>query len=210
MTKTCCVCYEDLPPNLFSPCSDDCAGNVCETCVTRQVIEQVNAGTSIIHCASCSVNKPNERRSEKSELSLDYLRVVLGEHHRDVLAQLTEIMTLRSLDSENYNCPYPECGALMHIEPTSGKQFNIIRCITCGKKSCYECKSSWHEGYSCDQWKHRETDEARNTKLAEEYLRQNGSKLCPGCRMPTIKNEGCDHMKCFCRQEYNWSGASPF
>jgi len=199
--KECVVCLEKKESYLFSGCSPDCSNLVCDNCVCEDVKAKLSDGVAAIYCSSCRSVKINK------ELTLDHLRIVLAKD-RNLLNRLTDILTQRSLQPETYHCPYVDCSAVMYIDPVSGQSYNIIRCHSCTRKSCYTCKDIWHEEYTCNQWKNRESITAQQFKLTEEHLRQIGAKMCPKCTMNTIKDGGCDHMKCTnCGTDYSWVSA---
>jgi len=48
-----------------------------------------------------------------------------------------------------------------------------------------------------------------NNKKTLEYIRNNTTQ-CPGCRISTVKIDGCNHMTCICGAEFCWGCKSEY
>lgn len=65
----------------------------------------------------------------------------------------------------------------------------VTRC--CGEAMCFKCKvRGWHEGVTCEERQRREAGRE--------------AQLCPGCGVPVVKSEGCNHIVCVCGNEWTW------
>ena len=79
----------------------------------------------------------------------------------------------------------------------SFKRNNQITCQFCPREYCTLCRLTSHGG-ACTM---------TPSEQSLEHI-QAISKLCPNCHIPTIKNEGCNHMQCIvktCRVHWCWS-----
>ncbi|CAM9206981.1 unnamed protein product, partial [Choristocarpus tenellus] len=63
------------------------------------------------------------------------------------------------------------------------RRYPQVRTECCNQEMCFKCKTSgWHLGLTCAE------------KQAEGL--NEGVQSCPGCNVPTIKSEGCNHIVC--------------
>lgn len=73
-----------------------------------------------------------------------------------------------------------------------------LPCPSCGDLLCLHCMSAAHPEFSCAQNQVRR-DGAN--ELAQEAERQ-GWRCCSRCRTFVELRQGCNHMTCFCRNEF--------
>lgn len=70
-------------------------------------------------------------------------------------------------------------------------RFPHISTRCCGEPMCFRCKvKGWHEGLTCVE---RQKSEAGRE-----------AQICPGCNVPVVKSEGCNHIVCVCGREWIW------
>ena len=99
-------------------------------------------------------------------------------------------------------CPAPGCN--YSVKNLFGMFGNEIKC-KCGFFFCFSCGEELHSPCSCI---HAETWLSNFSKDSENlnWIKQN-SKLCPKCRKPIERNQGCNHMTCNyanCKHEFCW------
>ena len=90
-----------------------------------------------------------------------------------------------------------------HEGCSSGQMFfadkdSFIVCAACDRRTCVKCNVPWHTDSSCDEFQAARNAEAtseRLTKQSEEYIDRE-CKLCPKCKAPGKKEDGCDHIVC--------------
>ncbi|GAB1312319.1 hypothetical protein MFIFM68171_02529 [Madurella fahalii] len=83
-----------------------------------------------------------------------------------------------------------------------GHEQPIVKCSSCGSRTCFQHKVPWHTGLSCDDWDHLQISPSQNLaktdlriqsyldlKASEETIKQI-SKPCPGCGRSIEKNGG--------------------
>jgi len=66
------------------------------------------------------------------------------------------------------------------------------------------CSSEAHRPLRCDlytEWDELTT--GRKDKVDIMWIKAN-TKICPGCKEPIAKNQGCMHMTCRCGHEFCW------
>jgi hypothetical protein len=62
----------------------------------------------------------------------------------------------------------------------------------CQAPFCFRCKCmGHHEGETCDE-------------RAKEEIGDGLVQCCPACGVPTVRQEGCEHIICVCGQDWNW------
>lgn len=97
-------------------------------------------------------------------------------------------------------CPKPGCGTAMIGNP----QNPMMRCPNekCKFCFCFNCKDEWHSDYTCAQYQQWKKENGEGEDRFDQWLKEH-AKVCPKCKAPIQKNEGCNHMKCInCRHEF--------
>lgn len=123
-------------------------------------------------------------------------------------------------------CPAERCNYVFVHDHHSIHHFD---CPLCRSSFCLNCVANGgnvgpaHIGQSCieryeqlqkeeeervklEQWKleNAQADERFQTMMDHE--RSSGmTRQCPSCKRFITKNGGCDHMRCICGIDYNWS-----
>ena len=88
-------------------------------------------------------------------------------------------------------CPIPDCEGYAEKKEKS----KYVKC-NFGHEFCFECGNAPHGDKECEEMIDKDFEEWRSHKIV---------KRCPGCRMWTEKNEGCNHMTCVeCKFQWCW------
>jgi hypothetical protein len=104
----------------------------------------------------------------------------------------------------NYRyCPKPDCGfPVLHSENSPSKKL-VCTEIGCETEFCFDCRSFWHDGLSCE----------KNTEVKDafgEWVKKNNAQQCPRCGVFGQRIEGCDYIQCpSCKFEYCWMCLDP-
>jgi ariadne-1 len=103
--------------------------------------------------------------------------------------------------SNNLNwCPAPACPRAIECPSAGGAQ--DVTCA-CGNRFCFGCERVAHRPVPCDlveQWQAKNASESENAN----WIMAN-TKVCPVCKVPIEKNQGCNHMVCrMCKHEWCW------
>lgn len=96
-------------------------------------------------------------------------------------------------------CPAPSCSRAIEY-PAGGAQ--DVTC-SCGNRFCFGCERVAHRPVPCDlveKWMAKNASESENAN----WIMAN-TKVCPACKVPIEKNQGCNHMVCrMCKHEWCW------
>ncbi|CAO2036911.1 unnamed protein product [Urochloa humidicola] len=106
-------------------------------------------------------------------------------------------------------CPAPGCTRAVELVAGGGDEARDVFC-DCRHGFCWSCSEEAHRPVSCDTvraWlaKNMSDAETANWVLAN-------TKLCPKCRRPIEKNQGCNHMTCRapCHHQFCWLCLDPY
>ena len=100
-------------------------------------------------------------------------------------------------------CPGNSCD--LAVEYQSGGVSTLSRDVecTCGAKFCFGCVKVAHRPAPCnitEQWLSKNESDSENAN----WILAN-TKICPKCKVPIEKNQGCNHMNCkLCKFEFCW------
>jgi hypothetical protein len=106
-------------------------------------------------------------------------------------------------NSHIYLCSNKKCGDVIETNP-----FNYIHrteCQSCGNVWCISCQSKpYHENMSCIEYE-ASLNQTVNGKYITELKNQKQLFFCPTCKVPTMKNEGCNKIYCVtCGTKWCW------
>ncbi|EXX57176.1 hypothetical protein GLOIN_2v1725015 [Rhizophagus irregularis DAOM 181602=DAOM 197198] len=187
-SKHCNICYSDSP-KFPSPITSKCTHSVlaCTSCFEKHIESQIEKGIlQNIKCLQCDeiLDYHDIKRIVNNELFQRY-DVALLRH------------TLRQMKDFRW-CKRTNCGwGQIH---NGGDDAPIVTCKACGAKSCFTHDVPWHEDSSCSKFAEQLL---RDTAANQAYYDRH-TKNCPKCKMPIEKNDGCEHMTCFCGYEFCW------
>ena len=71
-----------------------------------------------------------------------------------------------------------------------------MNCQECHHQTCIPCDTEMHPGISCRERSAEREAAQRVHELATTGYLQTRAKTCPGCKAPSQKTGGCDHMIC--------------
>ena len=188
----CCICYESVELVVaYLTAHERVCHVLCLACfamyarstVTPAGLLSVGGGGVILPCPlhpQCDAIHP--------KWDCHILRLADDATYRRYQAIAAE-QTLK-LQLNGQICPLPTCGAM--FESDIGYLGGTAVCPHCSHRFCVKCFESAHLGVdSCGS-----SDDASVKAIAD-------LKRCPGCRTPTERNEGCNHMTCArCRMEW--------
>ena len=103
-----------------------------------------------------------------------------------------ELQKRRALRRDPLTTLCPACGSLN--APCTVRN---VECATCGLMYCRE-HSGRHRGQSCEDWAltAEGSAAAEDERRFLEFCLRKATKACPGCRAPTEKRMGCNHIVC--------------
>ncbi|KAJ4356579.1 uncharacterized protein N0V89_004614 [Didymosphaeria variabile] len=168
-----------------------------------------------VYCKECFVDQCTQHSQEfpirclegygdsracNQPLSLCDLERALPASTLDKLLEASFKQYIRSRPAKFRYCPVPTCGRLNPIKrmlPPDASPVTIT-CYGCREPFCLTCNAPAHPNRTCEQ--------AGNNASLDEWKRESGAKDCPKCSTTTIKESGCNHMRCpACMVHFCWS-----
>eukprot|EP00347_Sterkiella_histriomuscorum_P014656 403360050 len=179
--KFCEVCYMDHPINDFIPVPI-CGHQFCLESVKGYYTFQITqSGKFHLKCPQNMCGQ---------EIPEDFLKQILEPEAMKKHEEF-KINHEVSHDTKRIFCPVPNCAKIIHVDNTSTKK---VQCDSCQNDVCFSCRSVWHEGKSCSQ---------HQSDLYKGWAYKMDTNVCPNCKVPIEKNEGCNHMHCL-HCQYHW------
>ncbi|CAB4441718.1 unnamed protein product [Rhizophagus irregularis] len=192
--STCAICVESRYTSEFKAVTKNCKHTAltCQTCVNRHIEAELNnKGNLEIICLV-----------ESCRQIMDYSDIE-NVARKEVMARYDRMLVNSALGGDpNFRwCKNSKCGSgQIH---SSGHNEPIMRCESCGQKSCYTHDVLWHTDLTCTQY----SDIIKKAEEATQDLLNRETKACPKCGVRITKNGGCNHMTCkisTCKHEFCW------
>ncbi|KAK4031854.1 hypothetical protein C8A01DRAFT_51204 [Parachaetomium inaequale] len=192
MAIGCVVCMESKAAAAFpgSPLTDRCnhAPRTCLECVSGSIRTHIESGLSTdVPCPECTgiMSSADIQRyaDSKTRQRYDELR----------LYRVVE-------EDEDFIWCSAGCGSGQIHE--DGLAQPIVKCASCGCKTCFLCKVPWHVGLTCDEWSSLVAASAADDTSAQTLLQRaeelraskdtidQTTKPCPRCSWNIEKNGG--------------------
>ena len=197
-TAKCLICLEEYNYSEELNYFLDCGCIIHYKCFDNYIIQAINSGKFPIKCPYCNKENINE----------NYIKDSLIQNKREDLLNKLEHFTMNYYIMNNPNdvscCPTAGCDYIFIYD----EKDNEFLCPNCHKKYCLNCKTEWHEGRTCKEYKETmELSKFSNDvkKLDDLFLNfAKGSKFkqCPYCKHWVEKNEGCKHIACRCGHHF--------
>eukprot|EP01062_Namystynia_karyoxenos_P031284 TRINITY_DN23216_c0_g1_i1.p1 TRINITY_DN23216_c0_g1~~TRINITY_DN23216_c0_g1_i1.p1 ORF type:complete len:401 (+),score=59.94 TRINITY_DN23216_c0_g1_i1:76-1278(+) len=172
-----------------------CGHSFCRECTEAHVREQLEGGgTGLVTCPAQGCLRFFEHRELRALAGADSL----GKLDRRALEQGA------AADPTMHLCPTPDC---TYIVSWAGEQDGAPRCQCplCGQSTCLACGvRPYHGGFTCAAWvahqRQQQTaeEQAACERATQEFLARSNIRICRRCKVPIIKEVGCDKMKCRC------------
>ncbi|CAK1544902.1 unnamed protein product [Leptosia nina] len=184
----CKLCLEDATPDKVTVISG-CGCAFCTKCMKSYVEFEICNGAYEVSC-------PDARCSTSGALSLDEISKLVSSSTLDKHIKF-RINHEVAMDAMRAFCPRPGCDTIVQVRATSP-----AHCPKCKHDFCSQCNQEWHGGISCEAAAASSSmGGAGAPLLADSEL----IKLCPMCRVPIEKDEGCAQMMCKrCKHVFCW------
>ena len=183
-TAECDSCMEDRPLRKMMECRQ--GHPICLYCLKTY-------GENAI-----GENKPQVTCATGADCQATYIRqhlvLAMGEKAVERIEFNDQQMSLANAGFKNLEeCPFCDFKAIMADGKKVNKEF---RCFNpeCEKVSCRLCRKVSHVPLSCEEAKQEEGLDERHE--IEEAMTAAVTRICPGCKTPVIKEEGCNKMEC--------------
>ena len=187
----CKICEEDITKEeeMKNKC-EQCGNYFCSECLYLHIKELIRNGKYALFCPECKFVY------KKNKIDQILLFNVKNKEEINNLKKLLEKSNIKEMILSNPElmfCPIVNCEGF--AKKNDNEEYNIC---TMGHKFCIKCGELWHEEGKCQ--KEKEVDE-----LFQKYSKKYQLKNCPYCHIVTIKNGGCNHMKCqYCGKHWCW------
>jgi ariadne-1 len=196
----CTVCFSDDATNFFSL---SCNHAFCVDCWGNFVRSKVEDGNAALDATCLEFKCPRLVPPEVYFRFLGSDGKLRENYSRWLVNSFVQ-------DSKSHKfCPSSSCEMVLEY---NGSSLRTATC-SCGFQSCWSCGQEAHEPATCAdvrKWNERNQSEAENV----EWILVN-TKVCPKCKQPIEKNQGCSHMTCHkkaggCGHEFCWICMQPW
>jgi hypothetical protein len=179
-TFRCGICMDDQPlTNVSSP--ELCLHQFCRDCLRTYVQSKISERKFPVICPSCVLEQDVTDPATMNSLFVENLGLSFEEMSSFVELEL-------AIHSILLQCR--GCAGKAFVDKEDYQEATIIQCPLpqCEYTWCKQCSQPTEAGdfgHSCD-----------GTNELSQLMDSEGWKFCPGCRTPTEKTTGCDHITC--------------
>lgn len=197
-TFYCPVCMETLSYALLFSASD-CDHVLCKDCATSMVLIAFQSKNVPVSCAQCSRTLDSHTCS----------KLIGAPKHKKEYELFCLLAAERTGISQLAYCSNAKCGTPFDYRRGDNDVPSCVRCPICEEHTCVDCKSQWHAGMSCEQYKMRKRSREGDSEL-QRLAKRRKWKPCPTCGQMIGRSEGCDHMRCRCGCDFCYKCGKPF
>ena len=176
----------------------DCGCIIHNTCFDDYIENAINAGKVPIKCPYCNKEDINEL----------YIKDSLNKNNKINLIEKFEKFNMNYFIMQHPEdiscCPTPGCNYAFIYEEGD----DLFECPLCKKDYCLKCKTNWHEGKTCEEYKEMRRmellgkDDKQLDELFYNFAKGSKFKQCPYCKNWVEKTEGCNHISCRCGNHF--------
>ena len=184
-TMDCQCCFTETPSAKLTHCDADEPHFFCLDCAASNAKAQIDFNRYKLKCMDSSDCQGEFPRRERPRF-LDEDTIAL----LDRLQQQTELREAEVEDLEQ--CPFCDFAAICPPK-TVDKEF---RCLgeDCSIVSCRLCRQESHIPKTCAEYKREQGVDERH--IVEESMTEALLRRCPKCKVPIIKDGGCNKLAC--------------
>ena len=194
----CLICLEEYEFANQDNYYLDCGCIVHGSCFDDYIENAINSGKVPIKCPCCN----------KEDINEIYIKDSLNKNNKFNLIEKFEKFYMNYFIMQHPEdiscCPSPGCNYAFIYEEGD----DYFECPLCKKEYCLKCKSEWHKGKTCEEYKEYRRigvlgkDEKQLDELFFNFARGSKFKQCPYCKNWVEKNEGCNHIACRCGNHF--------
>ena len=194
----CLICLEEYEFANQDNYYLDCGCIVHGPCFDDYIENAINSGKVPIKCPYCN----------KEDINEIYIKDSLNKNNKINLIEKFEKFYMNYFIMQHPEdiscCPTPGCNYAFIYEEGD----DYFECPLCKKEYCLKCKSDWHEGKTCEEFKEYRRmgilgkDQKQLDELFFNFARGSKFKQCPYCKNWVEKNEGCNHIACRCGNHF--------
>ena len=179
----CQCCFTDTPMPKTTHCKD--GHFFCLECVLNLAKSRIELSRYDVICMDGSGCKAEFSREERNRFLDSKLLAVL-----ERLQQQAELREANMEDLES--CPF--CNYAEIYPPVEFNKEFQCRMPDCEALSCRLCKSKSHLPKTCAEYKKEQGISERH--IVEEAMTSALLKICPKCKVPILKDGGCNKLVC--------------
>ncbi|KAL0476959.1 hypothetical protein AKO1_005614 [Acrasis kona] len=180
----CIICRSTLESNHFQ--LGVCGHRFCTGCVRHQLQSHIATNTFPISCVQCG-----DMFSLK-----DLEQLCKGQSEKLKLSNASVRYLLATRSNEFKQCPTPDC------QQCYKASCRVFSCRLCMKIYCNICKSEYHAGQTCDEYKKSQQEQ---TDEMDKFRKTHDVRKCPSCGADIEKDGGCMHITCsMCQTHTCW------
>ncbi|XP_050238051.1 E3 ubiquitin-protein ligase RSL1-like [Mercurialis annua] len=195
----CEICAERKETNEMFP-TESCIHSFCSECIGKYVVSKIQESNTIFTCPGSNC---------KAVLELDICRTKLAKRVIDLWEEALCKETTNQW--QKFYCPFKDCSAMLLNDNINNGEKAVMReceCPFCHRLFCAECNVPWHSGVECGVFQRLNEDERKREDLmVMELAKQEKWSRCPKCRFYVERIEGCSHMVCRIRPEYDFNSS---
>lgn len=186
--EDCGCCYGEYPLNRMVHCNSETEIHwFCKACAKMNAETQIGQSKHELVCMStdgCEAGFSNDQRKQFMD---EKLIVAIDRIEAETVLRLAGIENLES-------CPF--CPFAAEYPPVEENKLFHCQNEDCVKISCRLCKKESHIPKTCEEYAKECGLSVR--RQIEEAMTGAMIRLCNKCKMPFIKEEGCNKMTCKC------------
>ena len=204
----CPICDDDCSIDdlfLSESCQHQTYAAMCRPCTTAYINNGISDNNLTFKCCVADCMVP---------LTMNDFEMLLDQTQVNKLDKLLLKQAIHSGSSTQESLMWFPClkigcegGVSYDSNETSYTKFT---CDGCGSVWCVVCKEPFHDDSNCSNYQQWKIDNGQVDSLMDQMLKSNMIQLCPQCKTPTKKVDGCNHVKCvLCKKDWNWKKEKP-
>ena len=182
----CGCCFTETPSYKLTHCDAEAPHFFCLDCAQSNAKAGLDLNRYKQSCMDGSGCKAEFSRSERQKF-LDKDTITL-------LDRMQQQAELREAGLENLEqCPFCDFAAICPPKEED-KEFRCLNTLDCGVVSCRLCQQVTHIPKTCAEYKKEMGVDERH--IVEESMTEALLRRCPKCKVPIIKDGGCNKLVC--------------
>lgn len=195
----CKICFTDASPG-DGIVLKNCLHKFCKDCLINHIrsFEEV-----LVRCPAVNCNEIISDREMRGFVPPNELELHLQKSLKEFEGKC----------QKTFHCKKLDCNGFVEIVDENVRGF---RCQICDETNCIACNAI-HTNQTCEEYKEstdadvrKQQEEQKSKEAIETLIEKNKAMYCPRCRIPVMKTEGCDFIKCStCKLGICWATKKP-
>ncbi|KAF8479399.1 hypothetical protein JB92DRAFT_3044501 [Gautieria morchelliformis] len=175
----CPICFQTYHENFVAQI-DSCRHKLCSGCMTQFVTTKLEEHRYPIICPICQARQDVKDPGVITRELVDQLGLTEAQYSMWTELELSQF-------SITLDCPKCRCSTF--VDRNDHRDMQLLMCPLrgCNHVWCKDCQRPVNPGtqHSCD-----------GSLELDGLMKSRGWRYCPGCKTPTEKRDGCNHMTC--------------